>query len=374
MARTGRQDPRRPARAPRRRSRLRRPGRELPRRARRARRRPVRFVTCRHEGGAANMADAYGKLTGRPGICMVTRGPGATQASVGVHTAFQDSTPLILLIGQVAREHARARGVPGDRLPPDVRADGEVGRPDRPRRADPRAASRAPSGRRRPGGRGPSCSRCRRTCSSRRSTSPDARPYVPGPGRPRPRRRSRRLRELLDARGAAARGRRRGAVERRRRTTRSAPGARRARVPVAAAWRCQDYVDNDSPCLRRAPRRSAPTRRSSQRVRDADVLLVIGARLGEIDDAAATRSIEPPGVGRRRSSTSTPTPTSSGASTSRRSGSSPLGRRFAVALAATPPLDPEPRVARSSRSARARLPREPRRPAAAGRASTRPRR
>ena len=65
---------------------------------------PIRLITCRHEGGAANMADAYGKLTGRPGIAVVTRGPGATQASVGVHTAFQDSTPLILLVGQVASD------------------------------------------------------------------------------------------------------------------------------------------------------------------------------------------------------------------------------------------------------------------------------
>jgi acetolactate synthase-1/2/3 large subunit len=64
----------------------------------------IRFVICRQEGGAAMMADAYGKLTGRPGICMVTRGPGATNASAGVHVAFQDSTPLILFVGQVARE------------------------------------------------------------------------------------------------------------------------------------------------------------------------------------------------------------------------------------------------------------------------------
>ena len=56
---------------------------------------PIRYVVCRHEVGAANMADAYGKLTGRPGICMVTRGPGATHASGGIHTAFQDSTPWI---------------------------------------------------------------------------------------------------------------------------------------------------------------------------------------------------------------------------------------------------------------------------------------
>lgn len=64
----------------------------------------MRFVICRQEGGAAMMADAYGKTTGKPGICMVTRGPGATNASAGVHVAFQDSTPMILLIGQVGRD------------------------------------------------------------------------------------------------------------------------------------------------------------------------------------------------------------------------------------------------------------------------------
>src|SRR5580658_10597134 len=63
----------------------------------------IAVVSARHEGAAANMAEADGKLTGRPGICMVTRGPGATHASIGVHTAFQDSTPMILFIGQVAR-------------------------------------------------------------------------------------------------------------------------------------------------------------------------------------------------------------------------------------------------------------------------------
>ena len=61
------------------------------------------YITCRQEGGAAMMAEAYGKQTGRPGICMVTRGPGATNASAGVHVAFQDSTPMILFIGQVGR-------------------------------------------------------------------------------------------------------------------------------------------------------------------------------------------------------------------------------------------------------------------------------
>ena len=62
----------------------------------------IRFIACRQEGGAAFMAEAQGKLTGRPGICFVTRGPGASNASIGVHTAFQDSTPLVLFVGQVA--------------------------------------------------------------------------------------------------------------------------------------------------------------------------------------------------------------------------------------------------------------------------------
>jgi len=64
----------------------------------------MQLVVCRQEGGAAHMAEAYGKLTGRPGICFVTRGPGATNASIGIHTARQDSTPLIVFVGQVARD------------------------------------------------------------------------------------------------------------------------------------------------------------------------------------------------------------------------------------------------------------------------------
>jgi len=63
----------------------------------------VRLISARQEGGAAFMAEAYGKLAGRPGVCFVTRGPGASNASIGVHTAFHDSTPLVLFVGQVAR-------------------------------------------------------------------------------------------------------------------------------------------------------------------------------------------------------------------------------------------------------------------------------
>ncbi len=66
----------------------------------------LKFVICRQEGGASYMADAYGKLTGKPGVLFVTRGPGATNGAVGVHTAYQDSTPLVMFIGQVGNEMA----------------------------------------------------------------------------------------------------------------------------------------------------------------------------------------------------------------------------------------------------------------------------
>src|SRR5712675_2003192 len=66
--------------------------------------RDIAVTVCRHESGAAMMAEAVGKVTGRPGICFVTRGPGATNASAGIHIAQQDSSPMIVFVGQVARE------------------------------------------------------------------------------------------------------------------------------------------------------------------------------------------------------------------------------------------------------------------------------
>src|SRR2546426_9722204 len=64
------------------------------------------FIVCRQEGGASYMAEAYGKLTGEPGVLFVTRGPGATNGAIGVHTGFQDSTPMVVFIGQVPNEFA----------------------------------------------------------------------------------------------------------------------------------------------------------------------------------------------------------------------------------------------------------------------------
>ncbi|MEV3929033.1 MULTISPECIES: thiamine pyrophosphate-dependent enzyme [unclassified Streptomyces] len=71
---------------------------------------PLRLVVCRHEGGAAYMAEAHGKLTGQPGVCFATRGPGATNALVALHTAYQDATPLVLFIGLVPRRHTGRAG------------------------------------------------------------------------------------------------------------------------------------------------------------------------------------------------------------------------------------------------------------------------
>ena len=128
----------------------------------------IRFIACRQEGGAAFMAEAQGKLSGRPGICFVTRGPGATNASIGLHTAFQDSTPMILFVGQVASDAARPRGLPGARLPRRCSAPARggfakwVGEVQRPTGCP--NTSRAPSTPRCRAGPGRWCWRCPRTC------------------------------------------------------------------------------------------------------------------------------------------------------------------------------------------------------------------
>src|SRR3954462_1743855 len=70
----------------------------------------IQVITCRHEANAANMAVAYAKLTRRPGVCFVTRGPGATHASIAIHTASQDSAPVLLFVGQVARSDRGREG------------------------------------------------------------------------------------------------------------------------------------------------------------------------------------------------------------------------------------------------------------------------
>ena len=106
---------------------------------------PIRTIVCRQEGGAAMMADCQGKLTGQPGICFVTRGPGATNASAGIHIARQDSIAddPVHRPGRAATRGAR--GLPGGRLPRLLRRHRQMGGRDRRRRAHSRDSSPAPS-------------------------------------------------------------------------------------------------------------------------------------------------------------------------------------------------------------------------------------
>ena len=95
----------------------------------------ITITVCRHEGGAAMMAEAIGKVTGRPGICFVTRGPGATNASAGIHIAQQDSTPMIMFVGQVETSVREREAFQETRLSRGVRQHDQVDR--RGRRSRP---------------------------------------------------------------------------------------------------------------------------------------------------------------------------------------------------------------------------------------------
>ena len=138
----------------------------------------LRVVTCRHESAAANAAEAAGKLTGRPGVCMVTRGPGATHAAVGVHTARQDSTPLILLVGQVARGHRGREAFQELDVPavfgPMAKAALEIDDPDRIPELVAGAFTLATSGR-----QGPVVISLPEDVLAQPSDAPDADPYRP---------------------------------------------------------------------------------------------------------------------------------------------------------------------------------------------------
>ncbi len=244
----------------------------------------VRLVVSRHEAGAANMAEAYGKLTGRPGVCLVTRGPGATHASVGVHTAFQDSTPMLLLVGQVARGHAGREGFQEldyrQVFGAVAKWTTQIESADRVPEIIARAWARAMSGR-----PGPVVGA--RPEDMRRDTADvgAAQPHAaasPSPG-------AADLERLRDLLSSAARPL--IVVGEGGWTAQAGEDvvafARAADIPVAASWRCQDHVDNHAPVyaghagLAMDPALSA-------RIRDADVLVALGGRLGEIPSAGYT--------------------------------------------------------------------------------------
>jgi acetolactate synthase-1/2/3 large subunit len=225
------------------------------------------------------MAEAYGKLTGRPGICLVTRGPGATHASNGVHTAMQDSTPMLLLVGQVAREtigreafqELDYRAVFGSM----AKWATQIDRAERVPEIVARAFAVATSGR-----PGPVVIALPEDMLTSEVDVPDAAPHRTPPAPPPGEAEMARLAELLAGAQRPAIVVGEGGW-----TTQTgadvAAFAEAQRIPVVASFRCQDFVDNASPAYAgHAGLGMAPAVASA--IRDADVLLAIGGRLGEI--------------------------------------------------------------------------------------------
>lgn len=238
----------------------------------------VRLVAARHETGAANMAEAYGKLTGRPGICFVTRGPGATHGSVGVHTALQDSTPLLYLIGQIPRDQMGREAFQEvdfrAMFAPLAKWAEQIEDPARIPEIIARAFQVATSGR-----PGPVVLALPEDVLAESADVEDAlpcRPVEPQPGAD----------ELAWARALLERAQRPlmivGGGGWSAQTARDATAfAEASGLPTAVSFRRQDYVDNRSEAYV-GHLGLGPDPGLAQRVRDADVLLVVGARLGEV--------------------------------------------------------------------------------------------
>lgn len=239
----------------------------------------LKVITCRHEGSAAYMAESYGKLTARPGVCYVTRGPGACNAALGVHTAFQDSTPMILLIGQVKRafrgreayqevEFRQMYGALAKRVE-------EVSSAERIPEAVARAFAVALNGR-----PGPVVLVLPQDVLEESARIADPLPVVPAEAAPSRDQIERLLSLLAQARRPLAIA---GGPGWSGKSARAFTAFAEAwRLPVAASFRCQDIVDNNSPVyVGELGTTLAPF--LGRAVRDADLLMVVGARLGEVD-------------------------------------------------------------------------------------------
>jgi acetolactate synthase I/II/III large subunit len=250
---------------------------------------PIRLVVARHEAGAANMAEAYGKLTGRPGICFVTRAPGATHAATGVYTAFQDSTPLILFVGQVPLEHrgreafqeldyAAAFGAI-TKLAIEVEAAEQF--PEITARAFQRAVAGRP---------GPVVVSLPEDVLSDAADVEDATQFSQPRAAPSPEDLAR-ARELLSAadRPLVVVG---GGGWSAAAAADLQVFAEASALPVAASFRRQDYIDNASPSYA-GVLTIGHDASLARRLHEADLLLVIGSRLGDIA-TRGYRTLEPP--------------------------------------------------------------------------------
>ena len=244
----------------------------------------LRVVTCRHEAAAANAAEATGKLTGRPGICMVTRGPGATHAAVGLHTARQDSTPLILLVGQVATAHRGREAFQELELEQVfgsvAKAVIEVDDAGRIPELIGRAFALAASGR-----QGPVVVSLPEDVLSARSDAPDAEPYVAREPNADPRDAAE-LKQLLEAaeRPFVLVG---GGPWDAEACARLSAWAQACALPVGASFRRQDVVDNELSCYA-GDVGLGINPRLARRIAGADLLIAIGPRLTEVETQGYT--------------------------------------------------------------------------------------
>jgi acetolactate synthase I/II/III large subunit len=238
----------------------------------------IRVVNARHEAGAANMAEAYGKLTGRPGVAMVTRGPGACHAAIGVHTAAQDSTPMVLLVGQIERRTADRETFQEvdyrQMFGPLAKWVAQVDHAERVPEYVARAFHVAMSGR-----PGPVVLALPEDMLTDAVGVADAAPCVASQAAPAPDDLAR-LRRLLEAaeRPIAVLG---GSRWSDAACAQVQAFAEAWDVPVAVSFRRMDLIDNRSPVyagdLGLAPVPSLP-----RRLREADLVIAIGARLGSL--------------------------------------------------------------------------------------------
>ena len=237
----------------------------------------IDLVVCRQEGGVAYMADADGKMTGRPGVAFVTRGPGATNASGGVHVAFQDSTPMILFIGDVARGDRDREGFQEIDFPaffgPVAKWAARIEDARRIPEYVARAYRVATAGR-----PGPVVLALPEDMLRDEADVPDRPPVPPLAEEPDPGA-IQAMFELLKEAAApvAIVG---GADWSPRSAHHFANFAYRYGIPVAAAFRRQDAIDNKSGVYA-GQLGYGPNPKLQQRIRDADLILAVGARLGE---------------------------------------------------------------------------------------------
>ncbi len=244
----------------------------------------VKFVICRQEGGASFMADAYAKLTGKPGVVLVTRGPGATNGSIGVHTAQQDSTPLVMLVGQVGNDFVEREAfqeIDYRRMFGSIaKWVAQIDRADRVPEYVAHAFQVATAGR-----PGPVVLALPEDMLAAEASVADAPAYAPVQPAPAPG-------QVAQLRDMLARAQRPFVIVGGGGWTDAARADLRAFVegnelPVGCAFRWQDVYENDAPNyagdvgIGINPKLSA-------RIRESDLVIAIGVRLGEMTTSGYT--------------------------------------------------------------------------------------